>query len=241
MALHAVSSRSRKGDRHGAIGPATGQCVEPGDRNRLPPVSTSAGDEARRPSDEEGAEQPGRELAEARLIVVLHLVVPCGACRERAGRVPEPCSGLQGPVRLAPRHRRGLPVEARLEQDPGRLLQPLGDDRQLGAEVGEVPVHHPAGVEDALQARRRKRQARDPDDRALVLGETSKLSRLLWLNAGLDILYMMGGLALAQTRGRKSGYWRGHGLGIIVQGGFLFIFDLWHAVALRAQSDEREL
>lgn len=123
-----------------------------------------------------------------------------------------------------------------LQVSRNRLLQGMGQEF-----IGWGVVDAAIAIVGALQARRRKRQARDPDDRALVLGETSKLSRLLWLNAGLDILYMMGGLALAQTRGRKSGYWRGHGLGIIVQGGFLFIFDLWHAVALRAQSDEREL
>lgn len=60
--------------------------------------------------------------------------------------------------------------------------------------------------------------------------EINKLRRLLLINAGLDVLYVSGGAALAVRRGQDDPYWRGVGLGIVVQGGFLLIFDLWHGL-----------
>ena len=59
------------------------------------------------------------------------------------------------------------------------------------------------------------------------------LQRILEINTGLDILYMAGGLQTVRTKGSKDAFWRGTGLGIIIQGGFLFFFDLFHAVLLR--------
>jgi hypothetical protein len=56
------------------------------------------------------------------------------------------------------------------------------------------------------------------------------LRRLLLVNAGLDVFYVAGGLALAVRRGQDNPYWRGVGLGIVVQGGFLLAFDLWHGL-----------
>jgi hypothetical protein len=79
------------------------------------------------------------------------------------------------------------------------------------------------------QSRQRKASA-DADTPAVLAAETSKLHRLLWLNTALDVLYMVAGLAAARRRGDER--WRGHGLGIVVQGGFLFIFDLLHALPL---------
>ena len=59
------------------------------------------------------------------------------------------------------------------------------------------------------------------------------LRRVLWFNAGLDVLYMLGGLVLLR---RDDETQRGHGAGILVQGLFLFKFDLIHA--LLAKQDE---
>jgi len=56
--------------------------------------------------------------------------------------------------------------------------------------------------------------------------EGRNLRRLLWINTGLDVIYVTAGVALALTLGAS---WRGHGLGIVVQGAFLFVFDLIHA------------
>jgi hypothetical protein len=60
--------------------------------------------------------------------------------------------------------------------------------------------------------------------------QIAKLRRLLLVNAGLDVFYVAGGLALALRRGPDDPYWRGVGLGIVVQGGFLLAFDLWHGL-----------
>jgi hypothetical protein len=63
-----------------------------------------------------------------------------------------------------------------------------------------------------------------------------KLARVLWINTGLDVGYVAGGVVLAATKGRKgskSRFWRGSGLGIVLQGGFLLLFDLLHALLLR--------
>lgn len=64
--------------------------------------------------------------------------------------------------------------------------------------------------------------------------ESRWLSRILWINSGLDVLYILGGVWLMQTWGAESPLWRGHGAGIVAQGGFLFLFDLFHAVSLRS-------
>jgi len=63
--------------------------------------------------------------------------------------------------------------------------------------------------------------------------ESRWLERILWINTGLDVLYVLGGLWLMQTWGADSLLWKGHGAGIIIQGGFLFFFDFFHAFALQ--------
>ncbi len=59
--------------------------------------------------------------------------------------------------------------------------------------------------------------------------EARGLRRLLWLNFFLDILYMLGGLLLFRRK-QSSPRLRGTGLGILLQGGFLFVFDYYHAI-----------
>ena len=58
--------------------------------------------------------------------------------------------------------------------------------------------------------------------------EAHNLSRLLWINAGLDVLYIIGGY-LWSKRDNGDGAARGNGLGIIIQGAFLLVFDIFHA------------
>ncbi len=74
----------------------------------------------------------------------------------------------------------------------------------------------------------RLRALPDADTSARQTKEAGNLRNLLWINAGLDIVYMLAGRGLMQRR--RSGAWmRGVGLGIILQGVFLFIFDVMHA------------
>ncbi len=63
--------------------------------------------------------------------------------------------------------------------------------------------------------------------------ERANLAKILWINTGLDVFYIIGGLALVYTLGASDPFWLGGGWGIIIQGGFLFFFDLLHALRLR--------
>ncbi len=77
-----------------------------------------------------------------------------------------------------------------------------------------------------------RRRATGPHAAAALAGEAVKLRRLLWINTGLDLLYVTGGLVLLYTMGTQNRFAGGNGWGVIVQGGFLFVFDLLHAIAV---------
>ena len=80
---------------------------------------------------------------------------------------------------------------------------------------------------------RRKPKIRDSERAEVQEKQRRWLSRILWINTGLDVLYVVGGLWLLRTQGAGSPLWRGHGVGIMFQGAFLFFFDLYHAGRLR--------
>ncbi len=73
---------------------------------------------------------------------------------------------------------------------------------------------------------------------ATVERETRNLRRILWINTGLDVFYVLGGWQLARTKGKDDARWRGQGWGIILQGAFLFFFDLGHALLLSSPSPQ---
>jgi carboxylesterase len=83
-------------------------------------------------------------------------------------------------------------------------------------------------------SKRRRLAYVDPLAADVVRAEGDKLRRLLWINTGLDVLYVGAGLALALTLGARSAALRGHGWGIAVQGAFLFFLDLIHAQSVPA-------
>jgi len=60
--------------------------------------------------------------------------------------------------------------------------------------------------------------------------QADNLYKALVINAALDVLYVIAGLITANRS--KSKYNRGIGLGIVIQGAFLFVFDALHALAL---------
>lgn len=72
----------------------------------------------------------------------------------------------------------------------------------------------------ARSAARRSSTA-DPKKEALFI------RKVLWVNVGLDILYVIGGIIVSMWEGL---FWQGAGWGIILQGVFLFFFDLFHAI-----------
>ncbi len=81
---------------------------------------------------------------------------------------------------------------------------------------------------------------RPPPETATLVDTAARqrtLSRLLWLNTGLDVLYVLGGRWTMSGRGATDARWRGRGLGIMLQGGFLFFFDLLNALALRRRRE----
>jgi hypothetical protein len=53
---------------------------------------------------------------------------------------------------------------------------------------------------------------------------------LLLINAGVDVLYIAAG---AYMLSRAEPYWQGAGWGVIIQGTFLLVFDLWQGLAIR--------
>ena len=74
---------------------------------------------------------------------------------------------------------------------------------------------------------RRRRIARGEDrDPAATRAFGARLRRLLRLNAGLDLIYVAVGAALLIGWRTPAGL--GHGLGVLIQGGFLLAFDTWH-------------
>lgn len=54
------------------------------------------------------------------------------------------------------------------------------------------------------------------------------IRKVLWINFGLDVFYILGGFWVIQTY--SESFWQGAGWGIILQGVFLFLFDLIHAL-----------
>jgi hypothetical protein len=91
-----------------------------------------------------------------------------------------------------------------------------------------------AGLALGGRARARRLRSGPPADPTAVAAEASRVRRILAVNAGLDVLYIAGGLAVAAGRGRADPAARGHGLAAVVQGAFLLGFDAWHAARVPA-------
>lgn len=90
------------------------------------------------------------------------------------------------------------------------------------------------GVVNAVLAVIGRRGARRQRSQPEALAARRRtLSWLLWVNTALDVVYVLGGRRVMNGRGVDDRHWRGRGLGIVLQGGFLFFFDLLNALALR--------
>lgn len=84
-------------------------------------------------------------------------------------------------------------------------------------------------VGGVLLTTRRRSKLADPAAAEAVQQEATKLRKLLWWMVPLDVAYVLVGLLLAFTWGRKDAWWLGTGLGVVVQGLFLLGFDWYHA------------
>lgn len=108
--------------------------------------------------------------------------------------------------------------------------------REFAAGVGEQfagwgLINALIAIAGGTGARRRSRRPETNTPSALA-SEKRRLALILWINTGLDVFYVLGGLLTARGRGAADDRWRGRGWGIVVQGGFLFFFDLVHALWL---------
>jgi hypothetical protein len=76
-----------------------------------------------------------------------------------------------------------------------------------------------------LASNNRLDQFENPGNVEVKQKEAKSLGRLLWINAVLDIFYVLGGLWWSKRD-------KGNGLGVLLQGAFLLIFDVYHALKL---------
>jgi esterase/lipase len=74
------------------------------------------------------------------------------------------------------------------------------------------------------------KKATSPSSFSAEAQEASRIRKILWINNALDVMYVTGGAALVFFFGEESPFWRGAGWGVIIQGTFLFLFDLMHAL-----------
>ncbi|WP_322507842.1 alpha/beta hydrolase [Anaerolinea sp.] len=63
----------------------------------------------------------------------------------------------------------------------------------------------------------------------VVRRDAARLRKILWVNAALDVLYLSGGLWIL-LKFPTDAWLQGTGAGVLVQGGFLLLFDVFHAI-----------
>jgi hypothetical protein len=91
----------------------------------------------------------------------------------------------------------------------------------------------------ALRDRRRRIDRGERGDAAATAAFGARLRRLLRLNAGLDVVYVAAGIAVLLAWRTPAGL--GHGLGVLVQGGFLLALDAWHGFRTPRAGDPARL
>lgn len=124
----------------------------------------------------------------------------------------------------------------------GALMTTLGDEyvKGMGEQFAGWGAVNLAIAQFGRRSAARRRTEPDAYSPDVLESERRKLSRLLWINAGLDVFYVMGGLYAARTRGMSDERWRGRGWGIVTQGAFLLAFDVIQALALRKEEPALE-
>lgn len=107
----------------------------------------------------------------------------------------------------------------------GVVLLVVGDDfwRGFGLQAALW------GLIDALIALAALRSARR-GDAAGEAAQAARIRRILWLNAGLDLVYIAIGAGLVAIAGDGNPFLAGNGWGVVLQGGFLLVFDVVHAM-----------
>lgn len=101
-----------------------------------------------------------------------------------------------------------------------------------GQFVGWAAINALIGLAGGAGAKRREETLRDAHSRSRMTTEAHNLSRLLWINAALDVLYIAGGARFGASRADDDTR-AGTGVGIMIQGAFLLVFDIVHGLAIR--------
>lgn len=83
----------------------------------------------------------------------------------------------------------------------------------------------------------------DPTTLSLVESahEFHKMNKILLVNVGLDVAYITGGFLLrekAKTRPNRESMFKGYGKSLILQGGFLLLFDVALVTLLETKSPQ---
>lgn len=74
-----------------------------------------------------------------------------------------------------------------------------------------------------------RRKAKQSADVATVQQWARQLVRLLWINVGLDCIYILAGAGLIVWEPTNR-MLNGFGWAVVIQGAFLLVFDAWHGV-----------
>jgi hypothetical protein len=102
--------------------------------------------------------------------------------------------------------------------------------RGLGSQaLGWGVINSAIAVVGNEATRQRRLKLDDAHSAPRLNQEARNLRLILWINTALDLVYMVGGWLMFRSAGREDGVKRGAGIGIMVQGALLFIFDLIHA------------
>lgn len=91
-----------------------------------------------------------------------------------------------------------------------------------------------------LGARQRPARAETPEE---AVRQHQRITRTLVFNAGLDVAYVVGGAYLlerAHNHPDKADQLRGYGKSVMLQGGFLFAFDLANYLIFKHRGDRQE-
>ena len=93
-------------------------------------------------------------------------------------------------------------------------------------------------VGGAMLTVKRRSQLPDPAAQEVLAKEILQLRKLLRWMMPLDVLYVIVGLVLIFTWGRKDSWWLGTGWGVVVQGVFLLGFDWFHVKQMPVYAKE---
>jgi hypothetical protein len=91
------------------------------------------------------------------------------------------------------------------------------------------------GLFAMFSTRRRKAKIKRPNAPDVLKKETNGMRNLLLVNLFLDLVYMFGG---SRTADSLNVYQRGIGLGIIIQGGLLFVWDTFLLLAMPSKKSQ---